>query len=605
MHIAEEVQSEMKQLKSEVRDHSFFIQIGVTMMAAIIVIACLVSVFVIRASEDVYMSAYTDSNTKSITLISESYYSLNEDVVDILTVAQNSNMLKDYLTNKEITNKEMMSILFNLRSQLSSNNMLAHSIPSNLLLVGLNGRQIFPNSVGDVQSAQEILGSDMIQDARNHPDEIRYYYAKQGFLQSSTGEHAIIAVKVLRDYTTKKEYGFAIVNMSGDDFAYFYNELIDSKINEIYIFDGTGQIISTNQRESIGKTDEAFYNSILESDNDANYKHQGNDYHLIKHHIPILDFTIVSLVDESALISQMNVYPTVIAFVLLVSILLIVTVLLLLRRYFQPLNAIIKQIPSVTKGNFDNRIEVKGSGEMEELANAYNYMLDGLNEYVDNVVKLESQKNMSEFHALQMQINPHFVYNTLTSIKFLVWQNDETKAIKAIDAFISLLRNTLGSKLDSCRLTDEIENIKNYAMIQNIRYNDRVQVNYHIPKECEDLIVLKMILQPFIENAFIHAFAENDKGTINVFARIVKDFLVIEIMDNGKGIKVDQVEQLFSDDAKKTQKLSGLGVKNVNNRIKLMYGDDYGVSVSGVEHKGTIVTIKLPILQEYKIKGME
>lgn len=179
-----------------------------------------------------------------------------------------------------------------------------------------------------------------------------------------------------------------------------------------------------------------------------------------------------------------------------------------------------------------------------------------------------------------------------------MWQNKNEQAIQAMDAFIELLRNTLGSDEEYSSVQSEIDNLKNYVMIQNIRYNDKVSVSYHISEECKGLEIVKMLMQPFVENAFFHAFPDQEHATINIFARIKKDYLVIEIIDNGKGIEKEKLQLLLESDHNMKKGLSGLGIKNVNNRIKLLYGDDYGVEVSSILHQGTIITIKLPVLQK-------
>lgn len=587
-------------LKQMITNKRFFIQISITAGIAVIIATMTVSLFVINMSEEVYLDAYKDFNDKIMDQVSDEYYQLHVDVVNVLTLAQDSQSVEDYFTEDNLNSVEEGQIIYKMKEQVSDYVILHQKVSSNLMLVGFNGKKYTPGSSAGSDSAQEIISSDIIQDALSRSNQISYYYAEDGFTGNTKDTDLIIAVKVLRNYSSKKEYGVAIIMMNEKEFASYYESLIDSKINKVYCVDTNGKIVSTNNAEYEGTENNEISNLLVDYENEEQFEADINNskYAVRVADFPFMEFKLMSMIDESALMAEINFLPPVLIFTFAISILLIGIVVILLRKYFTPLNVIVDHIPEIIEGDFDNQIEVDSSGEIMELADAFNYMLDGLNNYVDNVVKLESEKKLSEIHALQMQINPHFVYNTLTSIKFLMWQNKNEQAIQAMDAFIELLRNTLGSDEEYSSVQSEIDNLKNYVMIQNIRYNDKVSVSYHISEECKELEIVKMLMQPFVENAFFHAFPDQEHATINIFARIKKDYLVIEIIDNGKGIEKEKLQLLLESDHNMKKGLSGLGIKNVNNRIKLLYGDDYGVEVSSILHQGTIITIKLPVLQK-------
>lgn len=196
-----------------------------------------------------------------------------------------------------------------------------------------------------------------------------------------------------------------------------------------------------------------------------------------------------------------------------------------------------------------------------------------------------------------MQINPHFMYNTLACIKFLIWQGNTEKSTQTIDAFISLLRNTISNEDEMVTVKQEIGNLKNYALIQQARYGDKVNLAYSIAEGCKTLEIPKMLLQPFVENAFFHAFSSRDEGRINVFVRRSGDKLICEIIDNGVGMSREQLDKLWSKDVQKGHPFTGIGVRNVNNRINLLYGAGYGVYISSNPGEGTIVKITIPARQ--------
>ncbi|MFV0381496.1 MAG: sensor histidine kinase [Breznakia sp.] len=587
-------------LFKKIKNKRFFIQISLTAGVSVIITTITVSLFVINMSEDVYLDAYKDFNHKIMNQVSNEYYQLHEDTVNILTSAQESKSMREYFTKNNASDAEEGKIIYQMQKQLANYRILNQKVSSNIMSVGLNGKKYAPGAGAASDSASEILASDIIQDAILHADQITYYHAKEGYTDNTKGEDVIMAVKVLRDYSTKAVYGVAIITMSEEEFASYYESLIDGTINKLYCIDQNGKVMSSNDSDYKNTKIEDINNILSGRDTETQFKAviDNNDYALEVVKLPFMGFRFVSLIDESSLMAKINFLPSVIIFALAISISISIIVIFLIRKYFHPLNEIIEHVPAIIEGDFDNSIQVQSSGEIMELAEAFNYMLEGLNTYVDNVVKLESEKKLAEIHALQMQINPHFVYNTLTSIKFLMWQNKNKQAIEAMDAFIQLLRNTLSSDDEYGSVQSEINSLKNYVMIQNIRYNDKVSVSYHIKKDSEDMIMSKMLLQPFVENAFFHAFTGQENATINIFASIKNGCLIFEIIDNGAGMDIEKVKTILINDEQKKKGLSGLGIKNVNNRIKLLYGDDYGVKVSSIMGQGTMITIVLPLIKK-------
>lgn len=214
-------------------------------------------------------------------------------------------------------------------------------------------------------------------------------------------------------------------------------------------------------------------------------------------------------------------------------------------------------------------------------------------------MKIQKEKRKAEISALQMQINPHFIYNTLSSIKWLVWQENKSKASEVIDAFISLLRNTISNKNEMITVSDEIENLKNYVLINHVRYGDKINVNFFVMPECEGYIIPKLILQPFIENAFFHAFTDRDSGSIHVFVNKNNENLICEIIDNGIGMTSEDLKNIYTGNHKKNNNFTSIGINNVNDRIKLIYGDNHGVNITSEPERGTIVKLSLPAITDY------
>ena len=217
--------------------------------------------------------------------------------------------------------------------------------------------------------------------------------------------------------------------------------------------------------------------------------------------------------------------------------------------------------------------------DARQLTSTYNTMIRDINQYIEQIVSIEKEKRTAEIHALQMQINPHYMYNTLASIKWLAWQQDTKKTTEVIDAFISLLRNTISNTDEFITVEQEIRNLENYVKINQVRYGDHVKVEYYIPVQCMELRLPKLILQPFVENAFFHGFPEGRTGCIQIFARLEERYLRFDIEDNGVGMNAETLMSLKQKEKIKGEHFTGIGVNNVDDRIKMIYGMDYGINI--------------------------
>ena len=264
----------------------------------------------------------------------------------------------------------------------------------------------------------------------------------------------------------------------------------------------------------------------------------------------------------------------------------------------QPIYRLTNALSKIQDGDFDHPIELEGTHEIQQLGSAYNSMLKELQHYFDDLITTEQEKRLAEIRSLQMQIQPHFIYNTLTSIKFLIWQKEPEVATNAIDNFILLLRHTLRDANELVSLEEEIASTKAYVEILKLRYGDSIQVSFLFSEKTSDYLVPKMLVQPIIENAYLHAFPDKKTGFIQVFSRSNEKTLYIEVMDNGIGIDEKEKERIFErfyriDKSRaNTIEGTGLGLSIVRHLVSLLRGS---IHINSKKNIGTITTVKLPI----------
>ena len=260
-----------------------------------------------------------------------------------------------------------------------------------------------------------------------------------------------------------------------------------------------------------------------------------------------------------------------------------------------PIKSLDGSVREIESGNLDVEIVPSGSYEVEHLGKSIKNMLGRIKVLMSDLVEEHNAKRKSEFDTLQSQINPHFLYNTLDIIVWMIENENSDKAVSIVTALAKFFRISLSKGKNIITVKDEVEHVRNYLMIQNMRFKNRFEYSIDVDEEVLSYSSLKLMLQPLVENAIYHGmeFMDGD-GEIDVKVFKEDDSLYFTITDNGLGMSEDMVEALLSKDFVPSKKGSGIGVKNVNERIKLYFGNEYGLKVESEPDEGTKITIHLP-----------
>ena len=260
-----------------------------------------------------------------------------------------------------------------------------------------------------------------------------------------------------------------------------------------------------------------------------------------------------------------------------------------------PIKRLDGSVREIESGNLDVEILPSGSYEVEHLGKSIKNMLGRIKVLMSDLVAEHNAKRKSEFDTLQSQINPHFLYNTLDIIVWMIENENSDKAVNIVTALAKFFRISLSKGKNIITVKDEVEHVRNYLMIQNMRFKNRFEYSIDVDEKVLSYSSLKLMLQPLVENAIYHGmeFMDGD-GEIDVKVFKEDNSLYFTITDNGLGMSEDMVETLLSKDFVSSKKGSGIGVKNVNERIKLYFGSEYGLKVESEPDEGTKITIHLP-----------
>lgn len=260
----------------------------------------------------------------------------------------------------------------------------------------------------------------------------------------------------------------------------------------------------------------------------------------------------------------------------------------------RPLKRLDAHMKQVEKGNFDIRVDVTSTNEIGKLARTFNLMIAKIRELMNQKLRDEEIKRTSEIKALQAQIQPHFLYNTLDSIIWMAETNKMAEVVKMTTALSRLFRSSIGQGEEEVPLSVELEHVGNYLTIQSMRYRNRFVHRIDVPEELRDARIQRVILQPLVENAIYHGMRNKaETGEIVVSGRLAGSLLELTVADDGAGMTPEQVRTILSE-RKASESGTGMGVLNVHRRIQLFYGPQYGLEYRSEREEGTVVTLRVP-----------
>ena len=265
-------------------------------------------------------------------------------------------------------------------------------------------------------------------------------------------------------------------------------------------------------------------------------------------------------------------------------------------RITKPINELCAVTKTISEGNFSQRVEVNRRDEIGELAYSVNQMSEHLEEYVDKIKEDERKMRHAELRLLQEQINPHFLYNTLDTIVWLVEGNHSDKAVNVVVSLSDFFRIVLSKGREVITIREEEKHIRSYLEIQQVRYRDILDYEIDIEEKLYPYYIQKLTLQPLVENALYHGIkTKRAKGTIRVIGRLDGDCIRLEVSDDGIGMDVDTLARIRNDITKPCKETeAGFGLANVNERIRMNYGAEYGMKIDSVEGKGTTIVVTIP-----------
>jgi two-component system sensor histidine kinase YesM len=268
----------------------------------------------------------------------------------------------------------------------------------------------------------------------------------------------------------------------------------------------------------------------------------------------------------------------------------------------RPLFSITKAMHAYDESLILEPINVQAEGELEYLVKVYNRLVSNINRYIANIYEEQEKKKEAELISLQYeldflqaQINPHFIHNTLNAIGHQAEKAGNTEIFESLKSFNILLRASISGTEDLIELSEELELVGNFINILQLRYGSRFSIDMDIETDLEEMMVPKLILQPLVENSIFHGIEPTGKkGKIEIKAFRINNTVEISVKDDGMGIASGEVSSIL-ENSNKARQFNRIGLKNVDDRIKILFGKEYGLKIKSKEGSGTIVSINIPL----------
>ncbi len=385
------------------------------------------------------------------------------------------------------------------------------------------------------------------------------------------------------NYIKKLDYNFFIINRNGET-----------------VYNGIG----TRGMEHI---DRSYMDSILNSKEDSgsfNSKINNINYKIKYIASQKTDWIYLAEIPENYLLKNSNQVKKNISLILILCFIVSAFAAYIVSLYFTiPFHKMIKTMKKVEGGDFNIKLGIENKSEIGQLAMRFTRMVTEIQKLIQRVEQEQMQKREAELDVLQAQITPHFLYNTLNSIKCIAYMQ-KVKGIEEMTAsLIDLLQLSVSKKTVFISIADEIEIVKKYLFLQNFRYGNKFKAKYEIEEEILPYKTVKMILQPLVENSLLHGIeSKRDQSIIIIRAFKTESEIIMEVEDNGIGMVKSQIDHIFNAGKTNGRKFSGIGVKNIDERIKMHFGGSYGLSFKSMPGEFTIVSVSIPILKDEEVK---
>lgn len=568
--------------------HALRVKLGMIAIVLIALPIIAISITYSRTVKEIIKNKYTETAIQSVYETGEKIDFILKDIQEFSTVIISNNNLLNMLKQESSYSQDEFNNA--LRGFITSRD----DIEVIDLVLKDKHYTIGAKKIGPLGLIDETL-----KNSSGQPVWLSTKNEKVAILSGQFNKFYFTLSRKIIDFNTLEDYGYLIIDLEEVILEQAYTSLLDNESVEIFICDQKGRIISHSDKGKIGNyiLDEPYANEVLNNKEDHNYVLYEADIDKVAIYSTISNgWRIIKTISTDYLYEEINkIQKYLLIGGILYGLVIILFMIVFSIRYTEPMMKMMNVIKKVEQGDLNARTEVYSKDEVGQLGESLNNMIGEMQTLIDRLIKEEQSKKEVELEALHAQINPHFLYNTLNTIKWMAKIQGNKSVSRAITALIKLLRISTNLGREMISLEEEIDYVKNYIVIQKLRFNETINMTYNIDEGCLKLPIPKLILQPIVENSIIYGVGEENHElniAINVFKK--DNVLIIEISDDGPGIERKILDNILKTTSDKNR-FSKVGLNNVNQRIRLYYGADYGLQIETELGVGTTVRVILSV----------
>ncbi|WP_326511792.1 sensor histidine kinase [Clostridium intestinale] len=575
-------------------------------IAIIIFISTILGLYSYMISSKSLKDEVTSINVKDIKQISSSINFLQQDVIDLSTFICLNPLVQSFTNSKD--------------SSIEYQNFTKYGLePLNILLAskdyisfmsiyGNEGSKYYlskdgSNGAYSYEKIKESAIYSKIKELKGSPLWINLDDENNVFIADNKNPK-IAMVRSIIDTNTLEESGLMLICINTSFIQNLYSTDFNTKNSGIFLLDNYNKIITQSDAENILHNGENIQSILPYIHDKKSYNTiwiNGEKYLTTFSKVSKSDWTIVSMTRESTLFHNLrSIMFITLAVIISCFVMSFLISIFLSSKVTQPINQLLSSMKKAKEGNFREKVNFKYTDELGMLVYEYNDMIDNIKTLIDKVYTLQLKEKEAELKALQAQINPHFLYNTLDMIFWKAEKSNQQEISDMIYALSHLFRITLSKGNEFIPVKSEKDFIEHYLLLQSKRYRDKLIYDIDISDEISNYLIPKLIIQPFVENSIIHGTeADNDLSIIKITGCLSNSYLDFTIEDNGKGIDEDTMNSLLhssiNQERKNTNFQKGYAIGNVNQRLSLYYSDDYKLNIISRINEGTKVELSIPI----------
>lgn len=574
-----------------------FATVAVLVLSAVVIVTG-VSMKFTNTSIFENSSEYTHTIIQQMNQNIDSYIDYMENIAYLISSNED---VQDYLFDEEIDNEGRYRILNQFQTILDSRSDIR-----NVGIISKNGRMLINDGSKSVNQDLDLNTQEWYATALEKPNG--------PILTSSHVQHIISGE---RPWVITLSRGIRDRSGSGEKEGVFFIDLNYSAISGLcdqstvgtkgyaFILDAKGNIVYHPQQQQLyNELQTENISLIMDTDEDTVLTGTGNDGKLYSiSRSEKTGWTVVDCTNVKELLSKSRQAQSV--YVLTAIILVIVALLFsrfMARSITLPIQKLRDSMKKVQEGDFSvSDVVVDSKNEIGSLTKSFDVMTHRIHELMEQNVHEQEEKRKSELKALQSQINPHFLYNTLDSIIWMAEGKKNEEVVLMTASLARLLRQSISNEDEVVPIANEVEYARGYLTIQKMRYKDKLEFQIEVDSSILYIPLIKLVLQPIIENAIYHGLKYKESKGLLIVKGFMKDGnAVLQVIDDGVGMDEETLAHIY-DKHKVNYHSNGVGVYNVQKRLKLYYGEDYGITYTSELGKGTTATITIPGRQEGQI----